>query len=283
MIKEKNKGILYILMSALFFSLMAVFVKSVPEIPLSQKMFFRNFIGLVAISVTLFRKRVSLVPNNKQLMFLRCLFGLIGVGLYYTAIAKLRLADAVILNKLSPVFVMIFAMAFLKEHVTAKQKMAMGIAIAGALLVVKPTFSIDILPGLIGVGSAMFAGAAYTVIRKLTAYDKPVLIVFYFCLFSSVVMIPFMAIQGFVIPNVSQLLFLSGIGVSALIAQLFMTTAYQHAPASEISVYTYSDTIFSLLFGMLLWRELPDQWTLLGGLCIVAAGVLNYKIQRSRL
>lgn len=255
----KKKGIIYILLSAMFFSIMAAFVKSVPELPLTEKMFFRNLIGLIAVSLTVYRKKIKLIPRKPALMFLRSLFGLIGVGLYYAALERLPLANAVILNKLSPFFVMVFAVFFLKEKVNRPQKVALLIAIVGALFVVRPSIDYSLLPGVLGLLSAAFAGAAYTVIRKLTAYDPPMLIVFYFCLFSSVVLLPFMAIEGFVVPDIHEFMSLIGIGVSALIAQLFMTNAYQYAPASELSIYSYSDIIFSFMIGLVVWFELPDR------------------------
>ncbi|MDW7660639.1 MAG: DMT family transporter [Bacillota bacterium] len=276
----KKKGIIYILLSALFFSIMAAFVKSVPELPLTEKMFFRNMVGLIAVSFTVYRKKINLKPQKPTLMFLRSLFGLIGVGLYYAALERLPLANAVILNKLSPFFVMVFAVFFLKEKVNRPQKVALLIAIVGALFVVRPSLDYSLLPGVLGLLSAAFAGAAYTVIRKLTAYDPPILIVFYFCLFSSVVLLPFMVIEGFVVPDVTELMSLLGIGVSALIAQLFMTNAYQYAPASELSIYSYSDIIFSFMIGLVVWFELPDVLSLFGGVLIVLGGIVNYMNSR---
>ncbi len=277
----KSKGILYIIASAFFFSLMAVFVKSVPELPLSQKMFFRNAVGLVAISITLFRNHSSIIPRKPKLMFLRAFFGLLGVGFYYAAIERLPLADAVILNKLAPIFVAIFAVIFLKETLLKHQKYALVLALIGAVFIVNPQFSLDIIPAIFGVLSGLFAGAAYTTIRKLTAYDSPALIVFYFCAFSSAVMIPFMMVEGFVIPSLAQLMILCGIGVSALIAQLFMTHAYKQAHASEIAIYAYSDTLFSVAIGFFIWNEHPSVLTLVGGICIIGAGLLHAYIPKS--
>lgn len=272
----KVKGVIYILISAFFFALMAVFVKSLPEISLSQKMFFRNIIGLLVIGVSVFRNKVALIPKKPGLMFLRSLFGLLGVGFYYAAIERLPLANAVMINKLSPLFVVIFAAMFLHEKIDKKQKIALFIAFIGAIFVAQPTLDYSVIPSFLALFSAVFAAGAYTVIRKLSAYDRPKLIVFYFCLFSSLVMFPFMIFQGFVFPDFKQGLALLGIGVSALIAQMFMTHAYQYAEASEISVYNYSDTIFSILFGLLIWSEIPTVYTLLGGALIMAAGIMNY-------
>jgi len=278
----KQKGIIYILLSALFFSIMAASVKSVPDLPLSEKIFFRNFVGLVAVFFTVVRMKIPLKVHNPRLMLMRALLGLTGVGLYYAALELLPLADAVILNKLSPFFVMIFASFFLKEKIGKYQKLALVIGVLGALLVIKPTFDVSILPALLALLSAAFAGAAYTVIRKLTEYDQPTVIVFYFCLISSVVLVPFMVIEGFVFPNFKELLGLLSIGISALLAQLFMTNAYKYAPASELSVYTYVNIVFSALWGFLLWTEIPDFISIIGGLLIISAAFVNYFSKRMK-
>lgn len=282
---EKSKGAWYILVSAFFFSLMAVLVKSIPEVSVATKMFSRNFIGLIAVSFTLWRERVSIKPNRPKLMFLRSLFGLLGVFFYYMAIGRLTLTDAVILNKLSPVFVMVFAALFLKESIDSVGRKTMIMAVVGALLVVQPKFDMGVMDGVIGILSALFAGAAYTVIRRLTQFDRPILIVFYFCLFSSVVMLPWMLIEGVEPLSLLQWIALIGIGLSAFVAQYFMTTAYQKAPASEISIYAYADTVFSVVFSALIWFEFPTPLKLFGGVLIVLSGAINfaYKKRKNRL
>lgn len=276
----KRKGVIYILLSALFFSLMALTVKSVPELPLSEKVFFRNFIGLIVVSITMIKKKVSFKVNHPKLMFLRAFFGLAGIGLYYTAIELLPLANAVILNKLSPVFVIIFAIIFLKEPYRKGQLWVILIGILGALMIIKPSLNLSVLPALIAVLSAVAAGAAYAVVRRLTQYDKPTVIVFYFCLLSSIMLIPFVVIEGFVIPDARELLALIGIGTFAVTAQLFMTNAYKYAPASELSIYNYVEIIFSLIWGFIIWSELPDLISLSGALLIIIAGLLNFRLQR---
>lgn len=276
----KRKGIIYILLSALFFSLMALTVKSVPDLPLSEKVFFRNFVGLIVVSLTMIKNKVSFKINHPKLMFLRAFFGLAGIGLYYAAIEMLPLADAVILNKLSPVFVIIFAIIYLKEPYRKGQLWVILIGIIGALMIIRPSFDLSVLPALIAVLSAVAAGAAYAVVRRLTQYDKPTVIVFYFCLLSSIILIPFMIMEGFVIPDFREFLALIGIGTFALTAQLFMTNAYKYAPASELSIYNYVEIIFSLVWGFVIWSELPDLISLSGALLIIVAGLLNFRLQR---
>lgn len=109
---KQKKGITFILLSSLFFALMAATVKFLGDMPTAEKIFFRNLIGIF-IALTLVKKTgSSLVGNNKKLLVLRSLFGLLGIAAYFYALANMKLSDAVILNKMSPFFVMIFASIF---------------------------------------------------------------------------------------------------------------------------------------------------------------------------
>lgn len=275
----KNKGIKYILLSSFFFALMSVSVKSIPDVPQVQKIFFRNFIGLVVISTTLYRTKTFPLANNKKLILLRCTFGLLGVSANYYALSKLMLADSIIIHKLSPFFVMILSYFFLGEKFTKGKSISLVFALTGALFVIKPSFNIDMFPFAIAVTGAFLAGSAYTTIRKLSEYDSPKIIVFYFCLFSSIVTFPLMFRNGFNMPSINELFFLIAIGVTALIAQLFMTTAYRYAEASELSIYTNVNILFSMFFGLVLWSEIPDIYSLFGGVLVVSAGYINYKMR----
>ena len=275
----KNKGIQYILLSSFFFALMSVSVKSIPDVPQAQKIFFRNFIGLIVIASTLYKTRTLPIANNKKLILLRCTLGLLGVTANYYALSKLILADSIIIHKLSPFFVMILSYFFLGEKFTKGKSISLIFALTGALFVIKPSFNGDMFPFMIAVGGAFLAGCAYTTIRKLSEYDSPKVIVFYFCLFSSIVTFPLMFTNGFDAPSLRELLFLTSIGVTALIAQLFMTTAYRHAEASELSIYTNVNILFSMFFGLVLWSEVPDIYSLFGGVLVVSAGYINYKMR----
>lgn len=279
---NKSKGILYISLSALFFSIMAVAVKLTPNIPIVEKIFFRNIIGLVPILVTSYKTKISLKANNTKLIILRSLFGLLGIVSYYTALSLLNLADAVIINKLSPFFVLILSFIFLKEKITKKQIYALLLAITGALFVIKPSFNLSILPALIAVLSAFLAGCAYTTVRKLSETDEALTIVFYFSLSTTLITLPIMYFtNSFVIPSLQQLIILIILALSALIAQLFMTSAYRYAPAGELAIYTYSNIVFSIIFSVVIWSDLPDSLSLLGAALIILGGYINYRVKKS--
>lgn len=275
--ENRKKGITFILLSSLFFALMAATVKFLGDMPTAEKIFFRNLIGIF-IALTLVKKTgSSLVGNNKKLLVLRSLFGLLGIAAYFYALANMKLSDAVILNKMSPFFVMIFASVFLKENITKKQVIALITAACGAILVIRPGFDSNIFPALIALSSSIVAGMSYTIVRQLRKTDSAPTVVFYFSLFSTLAMIPFMVSGSFVVPSFSQVIALLSLGLFAAAAQLFMTNAYRHAEAGELSIYTYANIVFSTIFGLVIFQEIPDIFSILGALLIISAGYLNYR------
>ncbi len=274
---NKTKGILYISLSSLFFSIMAIAVKLTPDIPVVEKIFFRNSIGLIPILITTYKSKLSLKPNNTKLILIRSLLGILGIFFYYSALSTLNLADAVILNKLSPFFVLILSFLFLKEKISKKQVISLFLALLGAILIIRPAFNLSIIPTLLGLLSAFFAGSAYTIVRKLSETDKPLVIVFYFALVTTIITITYMIVtKNYVYPSLYELMVLTVLAISALIAQLFMTTAYSYAPAGELAIYTYLNIIFSITFGIIIWSEIPDIITISGASLIIIGGYINY-------
>jgi drug/metabolite transporter (DMT)-like permease len=275
--ENRKKGITYILLSSLFFALMAATVKYLGDMPTAEKIFFRNLVGIFVAFSLVKKSGSSLFGNNKKLLILRSTFGLLGIAAYFYALANMKLSDAVILNKMSPFFVMIFAALFLKEKITKKQLIALVTAALGAILVIRPGFDSNLIPSLIALMSSLFAGVAYTLVRQLRKTDSAATVVFYFSFFSTIAMIPFMLSGSFVIPTALQALALLALGLFAAAAQMFMTNAYRHAEAGELSIYTYANIVFSSIFGLVLFQEIPDFFSVVGAVLIISAGYLNYR------
>ncbi|MBX7408532.1 DMT family transporter [Clostridium chauvoei] len=275
--KNKNKAIILMLISALGFALMSSFVKLAGDLPSIEKSFFRNFISLIVATYIIFKSKASFVgkAENRKALILRSLFGTLGIIANFYAIDHLILADANMLNKLSPFFVIIFSFIFLKEKISNKQILSLMVAFIGSLFIIKPTFSVEILPALIGVSSAIFAGAAYTFVRYLGGKEKGATIVFIFSAFSCITTLP-LVILNFKPPTITQLLYLLFAGVCASSSQFALTEAYKNAPAKEISIYDYSQIIFSAIIVFIVFNQIPDYLSIIGYLFIIGASIYMF-------
>lgn len=279
-VPARYKGIIYIIISAFCFALMAAFVRLSGDLPTFQKTFFRNFVALFFAAGVLIRKKIPLHIGGGKLwtaLFVRALAGTVGmVGNFY-AIDHLVLSDASMLNKISPFFAIVFSYIILKEKLTVFQISAVVIAFGGSLLIIKPSFSnVDLLPALAGFAGGMGAGLAYTCVHYLGQNGvKGPLIVAFFSAFSCVFCLPFLIVQYEPMSWV-QLLCLLGAGAAAAGGQFTITAAYTHAPAREISIYDYSQLIFSTSLGFFLFGDIPDGWSFLGYGVIIAMAIINF-------
>ena len=278
-VSNRTKGILCILAAALFFSGMSAFVRLAGELPVFEKAFFRNLVAACIAAVTLWRRGTPLHIGRENLKFvvLRAIFGTVGLVSNFYAIDRLNLADANMLNKLSPFFAIIFSYFLLKEKVRPVQALAVCGAFVGALFIIKPTGeNLQLVPALVGLLGGIAAGAAYTCLRRATlgGATGSVIVLFFSC-FSCVATLPMIA-ADFVMPTPHQFLMLLGCGLCGAGGQFSITTAYSYAPAREISVYDYGQVIFSALIGFFLFGQLPDGLSLLGYGLIIAMAVVNY-------
>ena len=276
---KKYKAVVYIILSALSFAFMNMFVRMAGDIPAFQKSFFRNIVALVFATVVLIKNRQSFKwkKGNLKYLFLRSLTGTIGIICNFYALGKIPLADASILNKMSPFFVIIFSILILKEKLTFLQGIAVFTAFIGTLFVIKPSFqNIDLFPSMIALLGGMGAGFAYTMVRILgNRGENGSLIVFFFSAFSCLVTLPSL-IFDFHPMEWWQVLMLLGAGLGATGGQFGITAAYCHAPAREISIYDYSQIIFVTLLGFLFLGEVPDIYSFIGYIMICSMAVLMF-------
>jgi len=263
----------FALLSAAAFAAMAACVRiACAELPQSEVVFFRNFIALLLLLPLLRSHHISLKTTCFHLHLLRALSGLAAMYLYFYALNHLHLADALLLNYTSPVFIAVFAVLWLKEEWTLNRRLALGLIIVGLALLFRPSADLVSLAGLLGLASGALAGLALTTVKRLSDSDDPVSIVIWFALISSVISaVPLL--WNFQWPQGMAWAWLLAVGLFGSIGQLGLTAAYRRAPVTQVSPMGYTGILFAGLLGFLLWNETPDIAGLTGMLFIIAAGV----------
>lgn len=276
---KKTKGIFCILCAAFSFALMNLFLKLAGDIPTLQKSFFRNAVALILALILIKKQHITFknVKGNWQLIFARSFFGTIAIFFNFYAIDHMNIADASMLNKLSPFFAIIFSYFILKEKARLYQLGCVFAALAGTIFILKPNGEAIIsFPALLGMLGGMGAGLAYTILRKATNRGVPGnVIVFIFSTFSCLCSLPY-CIFNFTPMTSKQLIFLLLTGVAASCGQFAITAAYTYAPASELSVYDYTQVIFAGLLGFIFLGEVPDIFSIIGYIIIIGASILMF-------
>lgn len=282
---NKKLGILCIISAAFFFALMNLFVRAAGDLPFYEKAFFRNVVAIFVSGFAILKagEGIKVGKGNMKYIMLRAVCGTVGIFCNFYAIDMLDISDASMLNKLSPFFSTLFSIWVLKEKPKVRDIVIIIIAFMGAMFIVKPAFifggaagGLVSFPALIGLVGGAFAGLAYTFIRKLGMRgENGNNIVFFFSVFSTVIVIPFMLL-GYKPISGKQLVMLILAGASATGGQYSITAAYQHAPAKEISVFDYSQVVFAAILGFMFLEQMADWLSYVGYAVIIAVAIIKW-------
>ena len=281
---SKTKGILCIVTAAFCFAFMSLCVRLAGDLPSMQKILFRNLLAFFIVGAGLVRKpeKLEIHKGDLKFLFLRSICGTVGIVCNFYAIDHLVLSDANMLNKLSPFFTIIFSYFLLKERLTLFQGIAVVVAFMGALFIIKPTGNMTDPAALIGMLGGAGAGAAYSFVRVLGKRGvNGKLIVMFFSAFTCVFALPFL-IGHFAPMAWWQIVAMIGAGFGGAGGQIFVTKAYYYAPAKEISVFDYSQIMFSALMGFLVLGQKPDMLSLCGYVIICTTAVCMYFYNKNR-
>lgn len=275
-------GIFCIIVAGFGFSLMALFIKLAGDLPSMQKGFFRNIIAVAISSIPLIKHWKSInFPKGKiswSVLISRSVFGTIGLVFNFYAITHISLADSTIIQKLSPFVILILSYIFFNEKMTKFQMFAIVIAFIGVGFIIKPSgnsfISMGALAALLG---AFCSGIAYTCVRYLGTHNvSGEFIIFFFSTLSTLLLLPYL-IFDYKAMTMYQLSMLILAGASATIGQYGVTFAYKYAAAKNISVFDYSQVLFSGIFGFIFFNELPDLQSLIGYIIVISVGIILVK------
>ena len=280
---RRAKGIACILSSAFCFAMMNMFVRLSGDIPSIEKSFFRNFIAALAAFVIVIRDRrsIAIKKDDIPLLIMRSVLGTIGILGNFYAVDHLVLSDATMLNKMAPFFTLILSMLFLKEKLPLKTMLIVIGAFIGSLFVIKPTFqNANLTASMIGFIGGFGAGAAYTCVRALGKKGvKGPVVVLFFSVFSCLATLPYLIFDYHPITPL-QLLTLLLAGLAAAGGQFSITAAYTFAPAKEISVFDYSQVIFTAIIGWVVFSQIPDMLSFIGYIIIIVMALIMFLGER---
>ena len=280
--KEKQQGILFIILAGFFFASMSFFVRLSGDLPTMEKAFFRNAVAVLVAAFMLARTKEGFHVQKGSWpdLLMRSFCGTVGLICNFYAVDHMNIADANILNKLSPFFAILMSYFILKEKANKVEWACVVVAFIGAVFVVKPAFNMQFVNAMIGVIGGLGAGIAYTFVRKLGKKgERGPIIVMVFSTFSCLCTLPFL-ISEFQPMKAVQLLCLLMAGVSAAGGQIFITKAYTKAPAKEISVFDYTQVLFAALLGFVFFGQIPDWMSLVGYLIIIGSAIFKWNYVR---
>ncbi|MBN4077650.1 DMT family transporter [bacterium AH-315-C20] len=284
------------LLSSLSFALANICVKILtdnppifPEIqdyPVHELVLFRSVVSLSICVAIIKAKKLPFFGNNKKWLLTRGIAGVTSLTLFFFTLQNLPMAIATIVQYLSPIFTILFAMYLINEKVRPVQWLFFLISFVGIIVMGIGSNNsgggIEMIWLLTGIGSAIVSGIAYNAIMKCSNTDEPITVVMYFPLVATPLMIVACFVWGFIMPQGIEWLILILIGILTQIAQISMTKAFNSAPASRITPIKYVGAIYAVAIGFFVFDETLGLYSSLGVILILIGVLLNTFIKQVR-
>ena len=276
-----TKGIGFMLISTVAFSLMQLCVKFLNHLPTHELILFRSGISLILSLAYLLPKGINPLGNNRKLLLLRGIFGVTALSLFFVTIQNIPLASAVTIQYLSPIFTAIIAIFLLGERMKRIQWLFFLVAFLGVALLKGFDERVSIFYLILGLLSAFFAGAAYNCIRMVKDTDHPLVVVFYFPMVATPIMLV-LSYYNWIMPIGWEWGVILLLGIFTQVGQVFMTKALQAEKANIVASLKYLGSIYALIFGYFIFDEKYDFISILGIGLILSGVLLNIGLKNWR-
>ena len=278
MLSKNQLGFFYMFISVCAFSIMDVIVKWSDDYPVGQVLFFRGFCGIIPILFLIPKERyLDFYKTSRPFLhFKRCLAGLIAIVSIFVALRNLPIATVVSISFASPIFTTIFSIFLLNEKVGFYRWLAVFVGFIGIIIISEPGLSslnfYYIYPIIFCLGLSYVAIA----IRKLSS-TEPVWLISFFFSFSILIFSFFSLYQKWIMPPLFDLFLLSSVGILGGIANLWLSQSYKFSEVSLVSPLKYLALLFAIVFGYLVWDEIPTIKTLMGALLVILSSFIIFR------
>ena len=270
-------GALCVLSASLTFAILGVVVKVVSRsLTTEMVVFFRNFCSLFFILPWIWYSRPpgGIRTSYFPLHLLRSMAGLGGMYCFFYVIARLQLFESFLLISTAPLFIPIIAYVWIHEPVERKVRGAVIIGFIGIILILKPGMGVFQPIAFVGLGAGLLGALAMVSIRRMSSSEPTIRIVFYFTVFGTLIS-AMPLVWSWQSPKAEIWWLLVFIGLLAAVGQFLLTKGYSLAPAAKVGPFSYSNVVFAMLLGWLLWGEILDFLTWVGAFLICIAGIIT--------
>jgi len=268
------RGVFFMLVSTVLFTGMQVTVRQVSEeLHPFEIAFFRNFFGLLVVSPLLFRFGFGALQTPKlKLHALRGALQTAGMMLFFTALTLAPLAQTVSLSFTAPLFTTILAIVILRERAGWRRWAALIAGFVGAWIVIRPGLAVVNTGALLVILSSCVWAGSMIIIKILSRTESSLTITLYMGLFMAPLsLIPALFVWQW--PGGQALMFLMLVGAFGGVGHLALAQAFKESDATAVLPYDFTRLIWASALGFLVFAEVPDLWTWIGGSVIFSSTV----------
>ena len=241
--------------------------------------FFGHFVFLVPIALFIHGKNKFINKETNQ-QIIRGFLIFIGTALFYLAISKIPLADALSLLLIAPIIVVIFSSRMLSEKISIKRLLCVGLGFMGTLLVIQPGFGEFNSSSLFALASGLCYAFYILYTRKLNFSSDPIISLSFTAIPGAIVMTLLLPFFWESSPDLRQILLMGSIGPVVILAHFMIIKAYQYAEASLLAPFHYFEIVSNVIISVLYFRDIPSIIVSIGIMCIITSGIavnLNFE------
>lgn len=287
-------GVILLCTGILVFSLQDVVIKAVSgEYAVTEAIAIRSLVSVpILLAVVQFESGIgSIFTRHFAALALRAIILFVSYLAFYLAFPALPLADAIALWFTVPLIVTALAGPVLKEHVPLKAWLAVGLGLAGTLVMLQPGTGFFKPAALLSFAAAFFYSSAMLMARHIGATERASVMALYqnaAFLVSSLILAAVFGLtdtghienvsldflmRPWIVPPLGDFLLMASCGIVAAAGSSLLTAAYQAAQANIVTPFEYSGLLWTPLWGFVIWHEIPSLTTVLGAAIIVGAGL----------
>jgi drug/metabolite transporter (DMT)-like permease len=254
------------------------------ELPTEQIVWARYFASVVIVCALvnpITRPGVLRTPRP-WLQALRSVLLLASTGLNFIAIRYLQLAEATAITFATPLLVTLLAALLLGERIGPRRIVAIGVGLVGVLVVTRPGLG-GMHPAAIFSLLGCVAYASYSIATRMLSYsDKPETTLVYSGFAGVIVLTPLLPVFWTTPPSLTTWLLMGSMGFYAAFGHYLLILAHQRAPAAILSPFMYSQLLWMVALGLIVFGDVPDVYTIAGGLIVIASGLYLLSLERRR-
>lgn len=275
-----TKGICFSLMAFFCSAVINVLVKAAsPYTSSATMLFFQNlFAFLILLPFVWVRGFDTLKTQNIAMHFLRALTGTGAWYCLFVAISMMPLTNAVLLTYSAPLWMPIMIWITHKKIYSKYVWFSLILGFVGIVLVLHPGGDTFHPAAFIAIGGALLMAFSFLAVRMLSSSESTECILFYYFLFSTILLIPLLL--QWQTPTPVAWLYIFGLSVAFILSKALLIFAYQHAFPVRLSPYIYSVIVFTAIFSWLIWGQVPSLLEFTGISIVIIAGILTSVSER---
>ena len=251
------------------------------EIGPAQTIWARYTVQAILVTVLILPK-INVYGRTKypKLQFLRSVALMMATTLFFFAFYRLGLAEASAIFNISPVLITLGAFLFLREQIGPRRVIGILVSLLGALIIIRPGSGVFTIYAILPLGAAIFYSTYSLATRFVGTDESPWTSLFYSAIFGAICYSIYIVFNWNPMSNNALLLTII-IGLFGTAGHICLIRALTLGEASLVAPFIYTNLLFTTIWGVVLFGNFPDFWTIAGALIIVAAGIYVWARDRA--